>query len=109
MTIRQTYGLLDYFGDIGGLVDFFFYLGTIVLTPVWQFIYSNHLLTKVFRASKERKASDVSINSTESLKEDFRTQPKISKISIWTYFFCCLSDKRKKFDSRLKSAERQLE
>ena len=48
-TVRQTYGVLDYFGDIGGLVDFFFYLATFVLTPVWKFIYSSHLLTKIFR------------------------------------------------------------
>ena len=54
MTVRQTYGVLDYFGDIGGLIDFFFYLGAFVLTPVWKFIYSNHLLTKIFRVRTDR-------------------------------------------------------
>ena len=56
MTVRQTYGVLDYFGDIGGLVDFFYYFGSIVLAPMLRFIYSNHLLTKIFRARTDPKA-----------------------------------------------------
>ena len=50
ITVRQTYGLLDYFGDIGGLIDFFYFFVTFILTPVWQFVYSSHMLTSLFRA-----------------------------------------------------------
>ena len=35
MTIRQTYGLLDYFGDIGGLIDFLYYFFAFILHPLW--------------------------------------------------------------------------
>ena len=53
MTVRQTYGMLDYFGDIGGLMDFFFVFGSLIFSPIWQFIFSNHLLNKVFRARND--------------------------------------------------------
>ena len=56
MTVRQTYGLLDYFGDIGGLLDFLYYLVTFVLAPFWQYIYSSHMLTSLFRARLDESA-----------------------------------------------------
>ena len=49
ITIRQTYGLLDYLGDIGGLIDALYYLIRLVLAPFWQFIFSSHLLTRLFK------------------------------------------------------------
>ena len=68
MTVRQTYGVLDYLGDIGGLVDFFYYLGTFVLIPVWKFIYSNQLLTKAFRVGTDRSTSEAPLDPISSLK-----------------------------------------
>ena len=62
MSVRQTYGLLDYFGDIGGLIDFLFYLATFILQPFSQFIYSHHILTKLFRTKSERTASTLRSN-----------------------------------------------
>ena len=57
MTVRQTYGLLDYFGDIGGLLDFLYYLVTFVLAPFWQYIYSSHMLTSLFRTRPDEYAA----------------------------------------------------
>ena len=56
VTVRQTYGLLDYFGDIGGLIDFLYYLGAFVLHPLWQFLYSSHMLSSLFRAKPDSQA-----------------------------------------------------
>ena len=53
VTVRQTYGLLDYFGDIGGLIDFLYYIVAFVLHPLWQFFYSSHMLTSLFRAKPD--------------------------------------------------------
>ena len=53
VTVRQTYGLLDYFGDIGGLIDFLYYFVAFVLHPLWQFFYSSHMLTSLFRAKPD--------------------------------------------------------
>ena len=56
VTVRQTYGLLDYFGDIGGLIDFLYYIVAFVLHPLWQFFYSSHMLTSLFRAKPDNQA-----------------------------------------------------
>ena len=55
MTVRQTYGLLDYFGDIGGLVDFLYYFVAFILNPIWQFFYSSHMLISLFRTKPDIK------------------------------------------------------
>ena len=39
MTVRSTYGLLDYFSDIGGLVEFLSYVVAAIFTPFWNFTY----------------------------------------------------------------------
>ena len=36
MIIRQAYGLLDYFGDIGGLIDLLYSLVAFILHQLWQ-------------------------------------------------------------------------
>ena len=50
MIIRQTYGLLDYIGDIGGLIDALYYLVACILTPFLHFNYASAMLTRLFRA-----------------------------------------------------------
>ena len=39
MIVRSTYGLLDYFSDIGGLVEFLSFVVSAILTPFWKFTY----------------------------------------------------------------------
>ena len=39
MTVRQTYGLLDYFSDIGGLIEFLAFVSATALSPFWKFTY----------------------------------------------------------------------
>ena len=53
VTVRQTYDLLDYFGAIGGLIDFLYYFVAWVLHPLWQFFYSSHMLSSLFRAKPD--------------------------------------------------------
>ena len=36
MIIRQAYGLLDYFGDIGGLIDLLYSLAAYIFYQLWQ-------------------------------------------------------------------------
>ena len=55
MTVRATYGMLDFFGDVGGLLDGLYYLTMIVFMPFWKFSYKSHLLNKLFRAGPERE------------------------------------------------------
>ena len=60
--IRQTYGLLDYVGDVGGLIDGLYYLITFLLFPFWKFNYQSHMLTKLFRAGSNRQARKAEVS-----------------------------------------------
>ena len=46
---RQTYGLLDWLSDIGGLVDAFYLIGQLFVSPVVTFALRARLLSSVFR------------------------------------------------------------
>ena len=56
--IRQTYGVLDYFGDIGGLIDGLYYLIAFICSPFWKYNYASHMLTKLFKDGADRKAPE---------------------------------------------------
>ena len=49
MTIRQSYALLDYVGDVGGLIDGLNYLFAFLFAPFWKFKFSTQMLTSLFR------------------------------------------------------------
>ena len=46
---RQTYGILDWFGDLGGLLDILYLLGAVLIYPVENFNLHSLLLSKMFR------------------------------------------------------------
>ena len=46
---RQTYGLLDWLGDMGGLLDALLVIGAIFMTPFAQFALESKLLSSIFR------------------------------------------------------------
>ena len=50
---RQSYSILDFLGDIGGLIDALKYIIALVLQPYWNFKYSSFLLVNVFRRPKK--------------------------------------------------------
>ena len=55
MTSRQTYNLLDWFGDIGGLTDFLLYAAKLFLMPFSIFSRESFLLQKLFRIQTKEK------------------------------------------------------
>ena len=48
VTTRQTYGILDWLGDIGGLIDFLFLIFSMILGPYTSFMQKSLLLSKIF-------------------------------------------------------------
>ena len=46
---RQTYNLLEYLGDIGGLLDAMLFIAQLVLWPVYNFNVSSYLMKRMFR------------------------------------------------------------
>ena len=49
VTERQTYNLLEYLGDIGGLFDALRYMGIFILGPFVSFSLQSKLLNSLFR------------------------------------------------------------
>ena len=54
MIFRQAYGFLDYFGDIGGLIDGLYYLISLIVSPYWKFSMARHILSILFRAGPKQ-------------------------------------------------------
>ena len=52
---RQTYSLLDWLGDIGGLLDAFRVIGTFMVGPVASYALQAKLASKIFTKYKHNK------------------------------------------------------
>ena len=46
---RQTYSLLDWLGDLGGLLDIMFYIGRAFVEPVAYFTLHTTMMSSFFR------------------------------------------------------------
>ena len=46
---RATYSILDWLGDLGGLLDILLKIGELVVEPVAQFTLQVALMTNLFR------------------------------------------------------------
>ena len=80
MINRQTYGILDFLGDIGGLIDAMKYIVAFLLSPYWNFKYASFMLTKVFRVE--------------------------SSVRFIPYTLCFCTEIHKRYKRLLKSVER---
>ena len=49
---RQTYSILDWLGDIGGLLDIMIYMGYLMVYPVVSFTMNTTLMASFFRFKK---------------------------------------------------------
>lgn len=46
---RETYDVLSWLGDIGGLIDALYYISNLILKPFSQFMLQSMLLRSLFR------------------------------------------------------------
>ena len=58
VTSRQTYSLLEWLGDVGGLADALYIIGYIMLGEIELACLKDYLLTKIFRLKPKERASD---------------------------------------------------
>ena len=106
VTNRQTYGLLDYLGDIGGLIDALRYLTILICNPYFNYNYYNSLLRQMFRSRSDSSMKNPFNPSHEEamdqLRNSFKTPPRaLSSMSFLTFIFCCRSERRKNHSERL--------
>ena len=55
VTERSTYSLLEFFGDIGGLLDFLKLIAAVMIGPVAKLALSMELLTGMFRVVPSKR------------------------------------------------------
>ena len=68
---RDTYSLLDWLGDIGGLLDALKYLVQIIIMPYVSYTYKSQLLTKMFRFQPSQSSE---LEKQNSLKVRYITE-----------------------------------
>ena len=109
VTSRQTYSLLDWLGDLGGLLDALRYIGMLFMAPVSSWALRSTLMSKLFlfRASDREEKDVKSRLATRSddflgrkfdakaptflrnLSNDFKNLVRIKTINYWKAQFCC--------------------
>ena len=127
---RQTYSLLDWLGDMGGLLDALYLIGMMIMSPFAEWALKTELLSSIFRfrgseealklRTKSRKRLDFirnffSMKNLEdkhilsSLKNDFHLMKPIKKISCFRSFMCCRQNYRKMILKSQSSLTKELD
>ena len=76
---RQTYGLLDFLADIGGLLDILWLIGRAVTAPMSQFALQVTLMAKLFL----HKMPSSEQTFPDWIRHDFTSPSRITDIDFW--------------------------
>ena len=127
---RQTYSLLDWLGDLGGLLDALYLIGYVLISPLATFAINSKLLSTLFRyrGSDEglikrtlsaRKISYEKSNFTgskfdnnqliDNIKNDFQQYKPIKRIGILSQIFFCRRNYRKMMNKAKSALDKELD
>ena len=65
VTERESYSLLEWLGDIGGLLDALRYIGGFLVAPIASFSLSSDLLASIFKRKKYAASTQRSSKQSE--------------------------------------------
>lgn len=120
ITNRTTYSLLDWLGDVGGLVDALSYLIKFCLGPYLSHSYATLLLGKFFRAESAQPqqtamnpfADDTSsaVFKQRAVKHALMPKRRLPSMKFIPYFLTkrC-SRSRRDFNEKLKRSQQQFD
>lgn len=124
---RQTYSVLDWMGDMGGLVDAFFLLGQLLIAPISGFALQSQLLSALFRyrdsyinTTKEtqkesffnqyfnagKKQEEWLVNN---MKQNYQGLSPIKKRNYYSALFCCRTKYKKLMIKSQSSIGKELD
>ena len=134
MWTRQTYSLLDWLGDLGGLIDIMIYIGRALVEPVSRFTLQSALMASFFRFKRDSKpnqnmhkknkvATDTQVETlnveskkqkeplADIVKREFLASQKIPLLGFFAVnCFCCFSfRKAQKYRQILNKSKSRLE
>ena len=93
--MRETYDVLSWLGDIGGLTDALRILAQLLLRPFTSFHFASFLLSKLFLA-KPDKSKESTSSRLQSLRRAFYSKRRIRAESSYLYFIaqsCCQKER----------------
>ena len=127
---RQTYSILDWLGDIGGLLDALYLIGFVFISPLASYAMNSKLLSTLFRY----KGSDESLyertdtwnkldytkseklnrqmsddTQVDDIKVDFQKYKSIKRISICNKQIFCRSNYRKMMNKASSMLNKELD
>ena len=116
-TTRQTYSILDWLGDIGGLHDILVLIVQLFLNSYQGFFQASLLLTNLFRFLPGLGKTEDSQNPDppkpemyDAVKEAIKGDTKrIKSMNFLFYCFCFRSRARLSFRTKLDKATAQIE
>lgn len=110
--------MLDWLGDVGGLIDAISYLLTFCLGPFLAHAYESFILAKFFRREPKKKQKmrqclddeNGAKSKFQAIKSVISTPGRINSMKFLPYFTLRLCNKkRKKFHAELKRSQQKLD
>ena len=116
-TTRQTYSVLDWLGDIGGLHDILVLIVELFLQSYQGFYQARLILTSLFhlmpdltQKEEERKRDKPYSKQQSAVQETLSSDTKsIQWMCFPSYCFCCRSRSRRDYSRKLDMATTQIE
>lgn len=71
LVARETYGLLEFMGDLGGLFEALYYIFRFILSPLTSFVLAAELMTSLFRVQNKSNSRTKSLNFVEMFQNEF--------------------------------------
>ena len=65
ITERETYGVLEWLGDIGGLFDALRYIGYLLIAPIASYHLKTELLSSIFNKQKTQRSAPTPATITD--------------------------------------------
>ena len=113
MISRQTYSILEWLGDVGGLNDSLFVIAKIILGSFTSFYNSSFLTRKIFRFQNKASDQDSYANKTDKesiLKAKALQRTDTIEYMTWLKFCLCrFSNERQAHRKVLSQAQSKLD
>ena len=103
--------MLDWLGDIGGLIEAFSYLTQFILKPFLKFSYASFVVSNFFRLKEpvhSQQFENSNHNHIQKLKDVFMTVPRPKSQSFLWYYLCQWSRERKVYRAMLEKSQSKL-
>ena len=100
--------MLEYFGDIGGLAEFFYYFGWLLILPITKFTLDSTIMSNLFDESYFKRSDHDSLSLKERIKSEFKSFRAIELKKGLSDFFCPNKNLKKKIAKAKIAVNKEL-